>query len=438
MIRATVDRVAGLEGVQTPIIVTSIAHATAIEREMAAAGFEEASIILEPMGRNTAPAVAVAAHEAMRANADPLLLILPSDHTISDRDVFSNAVALASRAAEDGHLLTFGITPNRPETGYGYVKLGDQIASGTFNVAEFREKPDLDTAEGYLADGGYLWNSGMFLMRASVYLVELARHSAAMALLSEQAWRSGIRNGHRLTLDTTAFEAIEGDSIDYAVMERTDVAAVVPTDPGWNDVGSWASLWDIAAKDDRGNAISGDVVSTATTNSYVRGTDRLIAVVGLDEVIVVDTPDAVLVASTDHAQAVKAIVDMLAETGRPELETDGVTRHTWGVERQVARGPGYLVRHFSLDLGAQTPIHTDRDTTTRWFVLKGSAQAEVGAESVIVEEAGSVSTKPGISATILNIGDSELELIAVTVGVSLEDDDSEEFLARYGKVEREV
>lgn len=325
MIRATIDRVAGIGSAQRPIIVTNRDHADAISYEMVTAGYPDAVLILEPVGRNTAPAIAVAAHEAM-ADGDPLLLILPSDHTIEDVDAFQEAVRLAAGAANSGYLVTFGITPSRPETGYGYIRVGSEITSGVHRVVEFKEKPEAATASAYIESDDYLWNSGMFLIKASRYLEELATHAPDIAAASASAYGAATRDGDRILLDEEIFGGCRSNSIDFAVMEQTSMAAVVPTDPGWNDVGSWASVWDIADKDAQGNVLIGDVITVRTSGSYVRSANRLIAVVGVEDIIVVDTPDALLVVSRDSAQDVKEIVDMLRADDRSELETGvGVT-----------------------------------------------------------------------------------------------------------------
>lgn len=321
MIRATIDRVSELGPVGQTIIVTNEEHASSIRSDVAQTSYADATLILEPFGRNTAPAVAVAALEASATGTDPLLLILPSDHTIQNETAFAEAVAIGATAAESGFLVTFGITPSGPETGYGYIKVGEQVSSGVFKTSAFREKPDIATAIAYVESGEYLWNSGMFLFRASVFLEELGTHDPAMLAGARRAWEAGKRSGNDVALDPVDFGNIDGNSIDYAVMEETVNAAVVPVDPEWNDVGSWASLWDIGDKDEDGNVLIGDTMVIDVKQSYVRGSDRLIAVVGVDDVVIVDTPDALLVTSRERAQDVKQIVDQLKIEGRPELES---------------------------------------------------------------------------------------------------------------------
>lgn len=322
MLRATIDRVAALGNTRDPIIVTNKGHADAITREMVSSGYAEATLILEPVGRNTAPAVAEAALEVLK-QGDALMLILPADHTIANEEAFRIAVDNAKDAADSGYLVTFGISPSRAETGYGYIRVGTPITSSVNEVVEFKEKPDAETAKSYLESGEYLWNSGMFLIKASTYLDELEAHAPDIAASAALAFAKAETAGGRVLLDPEAFSECRAESIDYAVMEQTTMAAVVPTDPGWNDVGSWSSLFDIGEKDDNNNVLVGDVISVDTSGTYARSNSRLIATVGVDNLIIVETPDAVLVAHQDSAQDVKAIVDRLKDDGRRELESDG-------------------------------------------------------------------------------------------------------------------
>jgi mannose-1-phosphate guanylyltransferase/mannose-6-phosphate isomerase len=320
LIRATVDRINAVSLGTTPIIVTNADHAAAIEQDLHLSGWDDLVLILEPVGRNTAPAVAVAAHEIIATRGDSLMIVLPSDHTIANEAAFALAIEHAARVALKGYLVTFGITPSHAETGYGYIKVGTAISDEAALVSEFREKPDEGTAESYVASGDYLWNSGMFLFMASTYLEELRLHAPDIAASAEKAYTKSTREGAKISLDIEEFSACRSDSIDYAVMEGTTSAAVVSTDPGWNDVGSWASLWEILDKDDAGNVTVGNIDMTDVARSYIRGDSRLIAVIGLDDVVIVDTPDALLVTTRDRAQDVKLIVDRLQADNRPELD----------------------------------------------------------------------------------------------------------------------
>jgi mannose-1-phosphate guanylyltransferase/mannose-6-phosphate isomerase len=320
LITATVERIDAISPGVTPIVVTNTVHASAIERDMNGPDRNDPVLILEPVGRNTAPAVAVAALEIIAMRGDSLMIVLPSDHTIADEEAFRAAVERASLVARDGFLVTFGITPSRAETGYGYIKVGEAVSNAASLVSEFREKPNESTAASYVASGNYLWNSGMFVFLASRYLEELRLHAPDIAASAQQAYEGSTRSGARIVLDSEAFIACRPDSIDYAVMEPTTSAAVVPTDPGWDDVGSWASLWSISHKDHDGNVTLGAVELEDVADSYIRGGERLIAVVGLDDVVIIDTPDALLVTTRDRAQEVKTIVDRLQRNDRPELD----------------------------------------------------------------------------------------------------------------------
>ncbi len=320
LIRATLERILSIPSVEQPLIVANEDHADAIEDDLRDLVETDPVLILEPLGRNTAPAVAVAAHEILASQGDRLMIVLPSDHTIADEAMFTEAIAQGIQAGRDGHLVTFGITPSRVETGYGYIRVGDPISHSTARVSAFVEKPDAEAATSYIASGDYLWNSGMYLFLASRYLEELERHAPDIAENAARAHAAAIRTATRVALDADAFRACRPDSIDYAVMEKTDTAAVVPTDPGWSDVGSWSSLWAIADKDDEGNVSTGPVELVDVNNSYIRAGERLVAVIGMDDVVVIDTGDALLVASRDRAQDVKVIVDRLQAANRPELD----------------------------------------------------------------------------------------------------------------------
>lgn len=436
MIRVTIERAASLESVAPAIIVTGGDHADAIQRELVRATQPGATLIVEPMGRNTAPAVAVAAHEAMADGSDPLLLILPSDHTIADQEAFAEAVRHGAGAAASGYLVTFGVTATRPETGYGYIRRGAPIADHVLAVDEFREKPDVDTAARYVESGMYLWNSGMFLFKASTYLGELSDRDGTMASLARSAWERAKRDGHRLILDGGTFEQIEASSIDYTVMERTSMAAVVATDPGWNDVGSWASLWDIAERDPEGNAISGDVVAVDVLNSYIRGTDKLVAAVGLKDVIIVDTPDALLVTTRDNAQNVKQIVDSLKAANRPEFESDGTVYQPWGGVRVIASGPGFRALHLWLDPGEKTSIEVNEEKSEHWSVLRGVARITIDGATSVVAERESVYIPQGIAHMLENEGDEVLEVIELEIDLCMSETDIARFLNGHGEAEQ--
>jgi mannose-1-phosphate guanylyltransferase/mannose-6-phosphate isomerase len=417
MLRATVDRVATLEAAANPIVVANADHADVVTRELLASGYPDATLILEPVGRNTAPAVAVAAMEAMK-RGDPLMLVLPADHTIGDEEAFQSAIASATEAAIAGYLVTFGITPAGPETGYGYVRIGSEITPTVNRVVEFKEKPDAQAASEYVASGEYLWNSGMFLMRASRYLEELEQHAPDIAESAAAAFKTARIDGNTIHLDPAAFASGRSDSIDYAVMEPTSMAAVVPTDPDWNDVGSWASLWDIADKDDGGNAFAGDVLAVDTSGTYVRTSERLVATVGVEDMIIVDTPDALLVARRESAQDVKTVVDALRQAGRTELDTDGTGLRPWGRFRTVESGVGFRVVHLWIDPGGRTALRTRENGSAHCLVLDGIARITTADTTRLVPSAESVHIPPGESHRIENPGDDTIEVIEVSIGLS--------------------
>lgn len=316
MARATLDRLDGLD-LGTPLVVANASHAELVARELTEAGHDPRRVILEPFGRNTAPAATVAALELTRTGDDPLMLLLPADHVIPDIPSFHDAVREGCRLAADGYLVTFGIVPAHPETGYGYIRTGAPIEGTAHRIDRFVEKPDLDTARLYLQQGGYLWNSGMFVFKCSTYLAAVRQHAPQILEISERTMAAAKRTDY-IRLGADEFSATPSDSIDYAVMEHTTDGAVVSLDAGWNDVGSWAALWELGDKDAEGNVLVGDAIVTGTTNSYVRSEHKLVAVAGVDNVIVVSTPDAVLVTTIDKCQDVKTIVDMLKERKRPE------------------------------------------------------------------------------------------------------------------------
>jgi mannose-1-phosphate guanylyltransferase/mannose-6-phosphate isomerase len=423
MLQATIDRVAALGSVAQPIIVTNKDHADATRRELSVSGYPNATLILEPVGRNTAPALAVAAIEAAK-DGDPLMLVLPADHTIGDEAMFRDAISAAAVVAETGYLVTFGITPSRPETGYGYIKTGAPITSAVSSVSEFREKPDEETAKGYIASGEYLWNSGMFLLKASRYLEELEQHAPDIAASARTASNAARIDGNTIHLDPIAFGEMRSDSIDYAVMEKTSRGAVVPTDPDWNDVGSWASLWDIAPKDELGNVLIGDAIAIDTSNTYVRASDRLVATVGIEDMIVVETPDAVLVAHRESAQDVGAVVAFLEGSERPEFRTDGSERRSWGRFQTIQSGPGFRVLHIWLDPGGETPLVAHTHRSEQWLVIRGVARITTGDTARLVAPREFVYIPAGEMHRLENPGDDMVELIEIAIGTNVGGNDA--------------
>ena len=438
MLEATIDRAAALGASTDPIVVANVDHADAITREVIASGHPTTCLILEPTGRNTAPALAVAAIAAIETAEldDPVILVLPADHIIGNESAFRDAVFAAYEAANAGYLVTFGITPSAPETGYGYIKVGQAIAPMVKRVAGFKEKPDAEAAEQYISSGEYLWNSGMFLMKASRYLEELEQFAPDIASSASEAFHSGRVEGNRIYLDPDSFTSSPSDSVDYAVMEHTSMAAVVPVDPDWSDVGSWASLWELADKDDLGNALMGDVLAVDTSHTYVRGADRLIATVGVEDLIIVDTPDAVLVARRQSAQNVKGIVDILSESKRQELISDGADRRPWGHFRTVDSGAGFSVLHLWLDPGGKTSLKTHAHRSESWLVLGGVAKITTGSSTRLVPAGESVSIPAGEMHRLENPGSEVLEVIEVAIGRRVGEDGVTRHSDVHGRTEK--
>ena len=429
MLQATWERVAPLAGA-APLVVANEAHRFLVAEQLRQLDCQPAAILLEPIGRNTAPAIAVAALQACAAGDDPLLLVLPSDHVITDAEAFRASVLAASPAAERGRLITFGIVPTGPETGYGYIKAAP--GTGVRAVERFVEKPDRATAEGYVASGEYFWNSGMFLFLASRFLAELERLQPAMLSACRAAWSASQRDSDFLRLDKAAFAACRADSIDYAVMEKTADAAVLPIDVGWNDVGSWSALWDVAERDADGNAHHGDVIAIDSRNTYAYGR-RLIGLVGLEDIVVVETDDAVLVAHKDRVQGVKDIVARLKQDGRSEATWHRKVYRPWGSYDGIDRGERFQVKRITVRPGAALSLQMHHHRAEHWIVVSGTAKVTRGEEVFLLGENQSTYIPLGVKHRLENPGQVPLELIEVQSGSYLGEDDIVRFEDVYGR-----
>ncbi|MCU1204403.1 mannose-1-phosphate guanylyltransferase/mannose-6-phosphate isomerase [Stenotrophomonas maltophilia] len=429
MLQATWQRVAPIAS-RGPLVIANEEHRFVAAEQLHQVGAEPAAIILEPMGRNTAPAIAVAALEATRDGADALLLVLPSDHVISDEATFRSVVQAATSAAEAGKLVTFGIVPTGPETGYGYIKAAD--GQGLRAVERFVEKPDLDTATGYVASGQYYWNSGMFLFKASRYLQELERFQPEMLAASRSAWQQARRDTDFTRLDKAAFAAVASDSIDYAVMEKTADAVVIPLDAGWNDVGSWTALRDVSQQDGDGNAHQGDVIAIDCRNTYAYG-QRLVAMVGLDDVIVVETDDAVLVGKADRMQEVKTVVAQLKAEGRSEATWHRKVYRPWGAYDSIDNGERFQVKRITVKPGGTLSLQMHHHRAEHWIVVSGTAEVTRGDEVILLSENQSTYIPLGVTHRLRNPGKLPLELIEVQSGSYLGEDDIVRFEDTYGR-----
>jgi mannose-1-phosphate guanylyltransferase len=433
------DTVARLEGTQAekPIVICNDSHRFLVAEQLRQQDIQHGGILLEPMGRNTAPAIALAALHASLNGDDPTLLVLAADHLINDNKAFHKAIAQAEILAEQGKLVTFGIVPDSAHTGYGYIRSGDKVpeAEVGFDVAEFVEKPDLATAKQYVDSGNYFWNSGMFLFKASRYLEELEKYAPDMLDICKRAIATEAHDLEFVRVDSDIFATCPDDSIDYAVMEKTDAAAVVPLDAGWSDVGSWSSLWETAKeKDENQNVIIGDAILDDVHNSYINAEQRLISVVGLDDVVVVETKDAVLVAHKDKVQNIKNVVNKLKAEKRPEFEFHREVFRPWGSYDSIDNGERFQVKRITVKPGEKLSVQMHHHRAEHWIVVAGTAKVTNGEETLLLCENQSTYIPVGVIHALENPGKIPLELIEVQSGTYLGEDDIVRFSDRYGRV----
>ena len=442
LLQATVRRVEGIAGLKIaePMVVCNEEYRFVIAEQLRLMGTPGA-IVLEPFGRNTAPALTLAALAAMRDGGDPVLLVMPSDHVILDVPAFQSAVREGAELAERGAIVTFGITPDSPETGYGYIQGGDEFGDGgARTIARFVEKPDLATAQVYLDDGSYYWNSGLFMMRASVWLaaIEICRGDILAACVA--AWEQGSVDGEFLRVDKDAFAQCPKDSIDYAVMERLASSkdtlppgVVIPLSAGWSDVGAWDALWEVLPKNEDGNVIQGDVVMVGSHNTLAISEGRLLACLGVDDMIVVQTPDAVLVAHKSKTQEVKEIVDHLKREGRSEGMLHRKVYRPWGSYDGVDVGERFLVKRIVVKPGSCLSLQMHHHRAEHWIVVRGTAKVTRGDSTFLVSENESTFIPLGTHHRLENPGRIPLEMIEVQSGSYLGEDDIERFEDVYGR-----
>jgi mannose-1-phosphate guanylyltransferase/mannose-1-phosphate guanylyltransferase/mannose-6-phosphate isomerase len=435
LLQGTARRVADRELFQPPVVICNGDHRFIIADQLREIGLNPFRIVLEPVGRNTAPACAAAAHLLSKDSPETLMLILPSDHTIADVVRFRSAVRTAANAAMAGRLVTFGIRPSHPETGYGYIRRGKPLEriEGCYEVAAFVEKPDRATAQSYLDKGGYDWNSGMFLFSAKTYLEELARFEPEMATGCRAAVDKAETDLEFARLAPQPFGRVKSISIDYAVMERTHLAAVVPADVGWSDVGSWSSLWDIGNKDSSGNVVVGDVFAIDARNSLLRSDGRLLAAIGVKDMIVVATDDAVLVLPRERAQDVKAIVDTLKSKKRSEATVHPRVYRPWGFYQSIHNGDRFQVKRITVNVGASLSLQMHHHRAEHWIVVNGAAEVTRGNEKFLLHENQSTYISPATVHRLANPGKVPLNLIEVQSGSYLGEDDIVRFEDHYGR-----
>ena len=391
------------------------------------------TIILEPAGRNTAPAIALAALQASGEDPEALLLVLPADHHVTHPAAFRAAVERAAVHATTGKLMTFGVVPTHPETGYGYVRCGGPIEDGVYTLAEFVEKPDRETAEGYLAAGDYFWNSGMFLLRADRYLAALGEHRPEMLDACTRAMAGAERDRDFIRPASEAFLACPSDSIDYAVMEKTTAGGVATLDCGWSDVGAWPALWEIGQGDDAGNVIEGDVLLQQSRNNYVRSESRLVTAVGVDDLIIVETPDAVMVSAKDQVQDIKQLVETLIAADRPEATQHQKVFRPWGAYESLVVGEHFQVKRLTVNPGQTLSLQLHHQRAEHWVVVAGVADIVRGEETLTLTVDQSTYIPIGMKHRLANDGETPLEVIEVQSGAYLGEDDIVRFDDVYGR-----
>ena len=432
LLQNTVTRCDGHAEVTSPILVCNEEHRFLVAEQLREVAIVPSSIILEPEGRNTAPAVALAAHEVLKHEDDAILVVLPSDHVIKQTDVFLDALTRAIDLAKTDALVTFGVVPDKPETGYGYIRKGPAVEDA-YRVDKFVEKPDQVTAIEFFQSGLYLWNSGMFVFKASVFLKELAKQKPDMAAAMTKATSRSKSDLDFTRGDAEAFCASASDSIDYAVMEHTTKAIVVPLDAGWNDIGSWDALWEISEKDENDNTLVGDVVVSGVENSFLWSEHRLVSVIGLKDVVVVETADAVMVASLDQAQNVKAVVNHLKEEGREERTFHRKVYRPWGYYEGLDAGPAYQVKRLSVNPGASLSLQLHHHRAEHWVVVNGIATVTVGEKVFNLNKNESCYIPTETRHRLQNLTEMAVEIVEVQSGSYLGEDDIVRFDDNYGR-----
>ena len=453
MLQATLQRLKGIENLADPIIICNEEHRFLVAEQLHNIGIKNPIILLEPEGKNTAPAVAAAAHYIIKYR-DPLsqMLILSADHVIQDILAFHQAIQTASKQAENGKLVTFGITPTTPHTGYGYIKTetpspfqgegyqptavrGDGDGSKAVKIEKFKEKPNQKTAEQYLKEGNYLWNSGMFLFQAKHLLKELTIHAQDIVETTQQSIKNATEDLGFIRLEREAFAATTNNSIDYALMEKTDQAVVVQLDACWNDIGSWTALHEIGKKDHNNNVIKGDVFTIDTTNSYIYADHHIIAAIGVENLIIIDTADATLITTKEQAQQVKTIVEQLQQQDRCEEQLHRKVYRPWGWYDTVDKESRFQVKRICVNPGASLSLQKHYHRAEHWIVVSGTAKITNGDKTELLSENQSTYIPIGTLHRLENPGKLPLEIIEVQSGSYLGEDDIERFEDSYGRTE---
>ncbi len=421
MLQSTLERLGGLSAAE-PIIISNEDHRFVVAEQMRSYG-KKSRIILEPAGRNTAPAIALAAFTAIEQGDDPVMLVLAADHFVKNKVAFQSAILQALHQAEAGKLATFGVVPTAPEIGYGYIHRGEEITTGTYEINAFVEKPKLEVAQQYLDSGEYYWNSGCFMFKASAFLNELKQHSPDIYRQCELAMEGITYDFDFIRVGVDAFLKCPDDSIDYAVMEHTKLGVVVPMDAGWSDVGSWSALWEVSDKDEHGNVCQGDAILNDTSDCYIYAPNKLVAAVGLKDIVVVETKDAVLVANKNQVQEVKKIVEHLKAENRAEYREHRESYRPWGKSDAIDKGDRYKVNRITVEPGKKQSLQMHFHRAEHWVVVSGTAKVTFDNSVRVITENQSLYIPVGMNHMIENPGKIPLELIEIQSGSYLNEDD---------------
>ncbi len=435
MLQETILRLRGLKSLSEPIIVCNTNHRFLVADQCQQINIKNPTILLEPVGRNTAPAILASAVQSLKNRENAVLLILSADHVIRDIEKFHQAIKIGINQAEKGKLVTFGIMPNEANTEYGYIKVSESLTKNVYNVDEFVEKPDLPTAKSYLNQGNYLWNSGMFVFDAISLIDELTSHSPDIVKSVRKAVDNSLKDLDFIRLDKKAFESSPSNSIDYALMEKSDNVVVIPLDIGWSDVGSWSALYDVSKKDKSGNVLKGDVTAKDTTNTYIHASNHLVATVGVDNLVVVDTPDATFIASQDKAHLVKSVVESIQKKGRNEAKSNRKVYRPWGWYDSIEEGLHYQVKRLHVNPGAKLSLQMHHKRAEHWVVISGKASVINGEDVMTLSKGESTYIPIRTKHCLENKTSDPLQIIEVQSGTYLGEDDIERFEDIYKRKE---
>ena len=435
MLQDTFLRLNGLDNLADSIIICNADHRFLVADQCQQIGINNPTILLEPVGRNTAPAIAAAALQSLKDSDDSILLVLSADHVIQDVDAFHEAINIANQQAQKGKLVTFGILPTHANTGYGYIKSSKENSNGAYKVEEFIEKPNLKTAESFIEQGGYLWNSGMFMFQAHTFIDELTTYAPNIVTSVNNAVNNAIQDIDFIRLDKQAFESSPSDSIDYTLMAKSKNVVVVPLDAQWNDIGAWPALYDIGPKDSQGNVIKGDVITQDTTNTYINADHHMVAVIGVDNLIIMDTPDATFIATQDKAQEVKSIVESFLARDRTEVNTHRKVHRPWGWYDSIESGEYFQVKKLHVNPGAKLSLQMHYKRAEHWVVVSGIATVTNGEQAFSLNIGESTYIPLGVTHALENQTNDPLEIIEVQSGIYLGEDDIVRFEDVYGRVD---